>query len=422
MWRLSVPLLVLLAAARGRSQVIDGGSNASGGVTGYVGPEQVDLMGELLYIDTHMGRFWTVRDVDGKLTPIAQGYQPPQRDDNGKDVVPGTVVVIPCYIDPSGTCIPVPGTITTILSATPIELPVKDPIYQRLLVVIFDYSACNMTATLTPAGAANIWLGPNGDGLGGVAQKFTQCSFGKLNLNATAFRAITVKRNCSTGIVQACSWWLISNEGDAAAKEQLGVNEFSTFTHFAYVVPPKMQSVCGWAGLALLPGKQIWLQTSSYGVNRWATIMQESIHNYGLWHSWRNGWEYEDYSTAMGRGEACPNAAETSRLGWSSPAAGGDAIDSSILTAPGVALTFNLPATYITGDGSYLRVKPDWLPGYGDSSLAKNLYIAVRVNKGGDVKLGLEFMNKVNIHEVNATMVSQFDQGSRFDPCDALTE
>ncbi|GIL52070.1 hypothetical protein Vafri_8007 [Volvox africanus] len=96
MWRLSVPLLLVLAATRGRSQVIDGGSDASGGVTGYVGPEQVDLMGELLYIDTHIigAQFWAVRDADGKLTPIAQGYQPPERDDYGNEIIPGAVVSI----------------------------------------------------------------------------------------------------------------------------------------------------------------------------------------------------------------------------------------------------------------------------------------------------------------------------------------
>ncbi|GLI61391.1 hypothetical protein VaNZ11_003763, partial [Volvox africanus] len=129
-----------------------------------------------------------------------------------------------------------------------------------------------------------------------------------------------------------------------------------------------------------------------------------------LWHSWKNGWEYEDYSTAMGRGDSCPNAAELSRLGWATAAAQGGEINTGVLTAPGAYVTWTLPATYITGDNNYLRVIPNWLPTYGNNSLAKHLYIALRVPKAGDAGMGSTYSNRVHVHEVNATMDNGFPQ------------
>ncbi|GIL52149.1 hypothetical protein Vafri_8007 [Volvox africanus] len=401
MWRLSVPLLLLLAASGGRSQVTDEEATILAAQT------QVDLVGKLGLMYSHTGeQTYVISDSEGKMTPIASGFQPPAKDEYGRDIVPGAIVFLPCYIDPiEGICNPIPNLGMMVISDTSsIIMSSTAPIYQRLLVVLLDLSACGYNASLIPDDAVNIWLGPNGDGLGGVAQKFTQCSHGMLNLNVTSFRAITVRAQCSAAITDKCSWFSIGSAGDAGARAQLGSDVFKSFTHYAYVVPPGMNSACGWAGLSMLPGNQIWLRSDWYGVFRWATIMQESIHSYGLWHSWRNGWEYEDYSTAMGRGDACPNAAETSRLGWSSPAAGGDSIDSSVLTQPGGALSFTLPATYLTPDGTYLRVKPDWLPSYSNARVAKNLYIAVRGKKGGDATMTSTLANRVHIHEVIATL------------------
>lgn len=107
----------------------------------------------------------------------------------------------------------------------------------------------------------------------------------------------------------------------------------------------------------------------------------------------------------MGRGDACPNAAEISRMGWATPAVGGGQLNSSALPV-GNPRTFTLPATYLTGSGSYLRLLPDWLPNYGDSSSGRNLYIAVRVAKGGDAGLDGSLASMVHVHEVVAVMVS----------------
>lgn len=123
----------------------------------------------------------------------------------------------------------------------------------------------------------------------------------------------------------------------------------------------------------------------------------------GLWHSWQNGWEYEDYSTAMGRGNACPNAPELARMSWATAAPNGNAVNSMSL-AIGVARSFILPATYLTGDGVYVRIQADWLINY--PIIGKNLYLAVRVAKGSDTTINANYASRVNIHEVNATMVS----------------
>ncbi len=141
----------------------------------------------------------------------------------------------------------------------------------------------------------------------------------------------------------------------------------------------------------------------------------------GLWHSWKGGWEYEDYSTAMGRGDACPNSAEASRLGWSTPAVGGEGINAATLAvstpARPRALSFTLPATYLTGDNNYIRLVPDWLASYNDPAASKNLYIAFRVPKVGDSSLGGIYANRLNVHEVNATMVSGLaDDGAVLQP------
>ncbi|GLC58652.1 hypothetical protein PLESTB_001384500 [Pleodorina starrii] len=307
-----------------------------------------------------------------------------------------------CAVDTStGFCKSVEKVDMTVIAPTVVQMPSTN-IVQKRLVIILDYSACNYPASLNESDIRTIFLGPAQNGSGGVADRFAQCSYGKMTFDVDAFTVIKVSPPCSS-VVSTCSWYDIANGADAAAKVFSGTPGFNFFgfTHYTYILPPGMQNVCYWSGLALLPGTQSWLQTSSYGVQRWATIMQEFLHNYGLWHSWQNGWEYDDYSTAMGRGNACPNAAETSRLGWSTSAPGGGSINAAVLP-PGTPRTYFLPATYLTGDGTFLRVQPDWMAGYG--STGKNLYIAVRVPKGADAAINANYANRVNVHEVNATM------------------
>lgn len=147
---------------------------------------------------------------------------------------------------------------------------------QRMLVLILNFSACGYKSSLSATEVRSSFFGSDG-----VALKYTQCSYGQFNLNATAFRAIVVTPTCTSNMIASCLFYGMASRANTAARAALGNETFDSFTHYAYILPPSLQSICGWAGLALLPGKQIWLQTSSYGVDRWATVMQESLHNYG---------------------------------------------------------------------------------------------------------------------------------------------
>jgi hypothetical protein len=152
----------------------------------------------------------------------------------------------------------------------------------RLLVMILEYpNVDGMTASYSEDDVRIIFMGPNRDGKGGIAKKYTDCSYGKLGLDVGAFRAIRVRHNCTTGICSACSWYSIYTAADAAAKLIIGDAAFRSFNRYAYVVPPPMANLCMWAGLALLGGDRTWFQSSSYGLARTGTIMQEQIHNYG---------------------------------------------------------------------------------------------------------------------------------------------
>ncbi|GLC59094.1 hypothetical protein PLESTB_001447300 [Pleodorina starrii] len=368
------------------------------------------IVGELRFITReNTTDRWVIVDAAGEVTLLSNAYTPPEEDSRGNPVSPGAVVQLDCLFSASSSsgseCSPDASSVLIVLKPAPslASFPRNETISQRLLVMILDYLDCDKPANLTEDDVRTLFLGPSQDGAGGIAQKFTQCSYGKFNINATSYRAVVVTDTCTTPITASCAWWAISGRADPATRAIIGSASFSSFTHYTYILPPSLRFACDWSGLAMIPGNQTWLQTSSYGVYRWATAMQESLHNYGLHHSWQNDVEYGDYSSAMGRGDACPNAAEISRMGWATPAVGGDNLDGSILL-PGVAKSFVLPATYLTGNNNYLRVLPDWLPTYSQPSLAKNIYIAVRVAKAGDAALGAAYASKVNVHELNATM------------------
>ncbi|GLI60271.1 hypothetical protein VaNZ11_002361 [Volvox africanus] len=367
---------------------------------------KVQIIGELINAVSDRGaNQWFLRDVNGTTITLTGAYKVP---DMGVDGAPiqGSVVQLACLFNATtGECLLDGSTSFNVMN------PVKSPpvltmVTLKLLVMIVDYPECGFPATITEDEVRSLYLGPNQDGEGGVAQKYEQCSNGQFVIDSEAFRAIRVPHKCSTPITSSCSYWAVEVLANAATKNIIGAGNFSAFTHYTYVLPPGLRPLCSWDGVALLPGRQTWLQTTPNGVYRWATVMQTALRNYGLWNAWRSGVEFGDNSTCMGRGEVCPNAAEISRLGWATAAVGGDQLDKDILL-PGSAKTFILPATYLTGNYSYLRVVPDWLSTY-DAIRGKNLYMAVRAAQNGDTALLSEFASKVNIHEVNATMDNSY--------------
>ncbi len=152
---------------------------------------------------------------------------------------------------------------------------------QKLLVMILDYPTCKIRAAVNETAVRALYLGPNQDGKGGIAQKYSQCSYGKFMLDPKAFRALVVPLACSAPLTSNCEWYAMSVAATAAAQKLLGAATYSSFTHFTYLVPPGANQKCVWAGLALLPGTQTWMQTTSGGLYRWSTVMQEALHNYG---------------------------------------------------------------------------------------------------------------------------------------------
>ncbi|GIL93756.1 hypothetical protein Vretimale_65, partial [Volvox reticuliferus] len=281
---------------------------------------------------------------------------------------------------------------------------------ERLLVMVLDYSTCGYPAAagLNESSTRDIFL--NFD------IRIRLCSNGVFGLDQDALRVLVVRPNCSASITTSCAWWTMANDANTAAKSILGDDDvFNNFTHYAYILPPGLETKCLWArgGMSLLPGKQFWLQTTMLGsVNRWEVFLHMNLHNYGLWHSWENGTEFADGSTAMGGGVACPNAAESSRLGWTTPVLNGEAINSASLL-PGAVVTYTVASARISGDGSFLRVMPDWLPNYYEdpneffllnTAAARNLYIEFRAAGYYPEALGEAYAPKINVYEVNAIM------------------
>jgi hypothetical protein len=94
--------------------------------------------------------------------------------------------------------------------------------------------------------------------------------------------------------------------------------------------------------------------------------MQEMLHNFGLWHGWKDGQEYADMSSAMGFGDSCPSAPELWRLGWATPLA---QLNSSNVPA-GKYVTYTLPATAFGPIGVMIKIQPNWL----STSYSKYVY------------------------------------------------
>ncbi|GIL67487.1 hypothetical protein Vafri_20883, partial [Volvox africanus] len=152
-----------------------------------------------------------------------------------------------------------------------------------------------------------------------------------------------------------------------------------------YVFPDHqiIRTSCRISGIAETPGTQSWYLPQDTGIFSKGTVMQEMLHNFGLYHGWRNKEEYADFSTAMGRGTSCPSAPELWRLGWATPLA---QLNSSTFPVA-TYMNFTLPATYLGPTGAMIKIQPDWL----DTKYTKNLYLALRVKAAGDRELLEEF-------------------------------
>lgn len=71
----------------------------------------------------------------------------------------------------------------------------------------------------------------------------------------------------------------------------------------------------------------------------------------------------------------------------------------------GQPLAFTLPASYLTGAGSYVRIRPTWLSGYATSTTAPNVYLGVKVARAGDADMNAVFDRRVGTRNAQGNRV-----------------
>ncbi|PNW81386.1 hypothetical protein CHLRE_07g353750v5 [Chlamydomonas reinhardtii] len=291
------------------------------------GQDKNNIQGELTYIDYHDGTGdWALLDKSNgrHFEPLGKGKKPPKADKNGKDLEPGQYMTIGCTIDTTtGQCSFISSTDVTVLK--PAYIPPATNVRERLLVVIVDAPACGAAATsgATVSNLQSLYFGPNLDGKGGWAVRLENCSYGEVvweppTSGLTQF--VTVTPNC-TWPTASCDAWAMANAANAAAQVKLGATTYATFTHSHLVMA--VPSACSWAGLATLGGGvggggQVWLNTNTWTqtFGTFQVPLQESIHNFVLYHGYSSGIEYQDKTTYMGTGQACPSVTEKALTVW----------------------------------------------------------------------------------------------------------
>ncbi|GIL54181.1 hypothetical protein Vafri_9767 [Volvox africanus] len=256
-----------------------------------------------------------------------------------------------------------------------------------MVVSLSSSSECNSQGGGNVVTVKNAFLGPNGH-----ADFFKDCSYGRMVFDRQALTVVSTVLPCSVDIAVNCDEDMIAD----AAKRQLppGV-KVGSYDHHLYVFPGT--SGCNKPALADIPGIKSWYPPNNFGIFSKGTVMQEILHNFGIYHGYKNLVEYEDYSSAMGKGASCPSAPELWRLGWATPLAQLNSTSLPLATYT----SFTLPATYLGPKGVMIRIIPDWL----GKDYTKNLYLALRVKAAGDRDLLEDFNGKLNIHEV----ISKYD-------------
>ncbi|KAG2499452.1 hypothetical protein HYH03_002399 [Edaphochlamys debaryana] len=346
-----------------------------------------DVTGRITVKDVHRGEgayIWSLLLPSGNALRLLQG-QPLAV--SGELVQAGARVALECEFTADRTaCVRVTRVRINRLAAV---VPATDIVIKALTIVT------SLTGSCTRAGAR---LADVQRAMTPYADFFKSCSYGAMTFDTAGSKVIAAAVPCSASIL-ACNEEAIAAAADRAARTQLGDDAVDQFTHTSFVLPTGLVNRCGWVGLAELPGYRTWFTPDNDGFFHKGTYMQEIVHNFGIYHGWRNGIEYNDASTSMGEGKACPSAPELWRLGWAKPVAELNAAG----LPEGQSLQFSLPPTYLSSK-NMLKIKPEWL---GDS-YSKNVYVALRVARGGDSDLLPEFREKINVHEVNQRIDSSF--------------
>ncbi|KAG2494032.1 hypothetical protein HYH03_007679 [Edaphochlamys debaryana] len=371
-----------------------------------IGNSKHDVTGQVVAIDDHeSGRvsYVLIDSRTKRMIPL------PERDRNNRPARTGDVAVAACTVDPvTNQCSYVASGDVTLLNVPSAPIPKATPSQVKLLVMVADAPVCNspMEKNLTEIKTA--YLGPNFDGQEGTAKMLEDCSYGLTTIVPSAFQAIRVPITSSsqcwniTTCVYNDFWDVLS----ARARAQVGDATFNSFNYYAMVFKADH---CRWAGMATVGGNIVWNKAWILGIG---PGMQEILHNFALWHNYNSsGAEYKDSSSYMGSGDSCPGAAEMAWLGWASPAVGAGGLNSAAMPAGRPTATWNLPASYLTGVGNYIRLVPDWVPTYvsnynldeGDPGVSRNVYLYVKVpGSYADSWLDPRHHYKLLVHDVVA--------------------
>ncbi|GIL68365.1 hypothetical protein Vafri_21668 [Volvox africanus] len=351
---------------------------------------RIYIQGKLQYRPTKPIGTWVLTSINGSSGSFTLPNQPVDVL-SGQEIFPGWGVSLTCFLPNTSTtsC----SNITNARIIQAVRLAQATNITLSMLVMVLSLSnssECNSRGGANVTQVRNAFLVRNN-----YADFFRNCSYGMMVLDKEKLTVVSTVMPCSAEIIN-CNVDAIANN---AAKFQLiaGI-QVTSYSHFVYVLPDNL--TCGWGGLGDLPGTQSWFTADKSGIFSKGTVMQEILHNFGLYHSWKDWVEYDDYSTAMGSGDSCPSAPELWRLGWATPLAQLNSSSFPLATYK----NFTLPATYLSPRGVMIKIQPDWL----GELYTKNMYLALRVKMAGDRDLIEQFNGKLNIHELNKSIDNSF--------------
>ncbi|GIM02960.1 hypothetical protein Vretimale_7750 [Volvox reticuliferus] len=362
----------------------------------------ITIKGNLQYRTTRpMGTWIIMASLNTNTNTNSKYILPSQPIDalSGLPIPPGRIISLTCFLSNNPTGESYNNSCSSIADAriTQAAAPIQSTgLTLRLLVMVLNMTpsaACSVSLQGGNVTAVrNAFLAPNG-----YVDFFSNCSYGQMLIGRQALTVVSVSVPCSAAVM-GCNADVIADVAKQALPDGI---QSSSFQRFVYVLPKNMAITCGWVGLADVPGTQAWYTLEGDGIFSKGTVMQELLHTFGLYHGWRDGSEYEDFSSAMGSGNSCPSAPELWRLGWATPLA-----QLNSTTFPNAMYqTYTLLATYLGPKGVMIKIQPDWLM---STYYKKNLYLALRVRRAGDRDLLDEFNEKISIHEVNKSIDNSF--------------
>ncbi|GIL66679.1 hypothetical protein Vafri_20167 [Volvox africanus] len=352
------------------------------------------IQGKLQYRTTKPIGSWLLTSINGSRSSYTLPNQPVDVL-SGQEISPGSSVSLTCFRPNASTTMCSNITNARIIQAA---MPTQTTnITLRVLVMVISLSKSSECRSRGGANVAQVQdaflQGPNN-----YVNFFRNCSNGMMVFDRNNLKVVSTVIPCSTNITVDCN---VDKIAENAEFQLLAAGiEIGSYSHSVYVLPDGLATACGWLGLGGIPGTKTWFLPDTLGIFSKGVVMQEILHNFGLYHGWKDGVEYNDNSTAMGNGHSCPSAPELWRLGWATPLVQLNSTSFPMATYK----NFTLPATYLGPRGVMIKIQPDWL-----GELYKtNMYLALRVKMAGDKDLIEQFNGKLNIHEVNKSMDNRF--------------